>query len=44
MIVFPDFRREEAREAYRQALELATNRVEQDYLRRRLSVLEGVQV
>jgi RNA polymerase sigma-70 factor, ECF subfamily len=36
-------RRQEARDAYSQALELATNRVERDYLRRRLSVLEGSQ-
>ena len=35
--------RAEAREAYRQALELATNRVEQDYLRRRLSEVENGQ-
>ena len=31
----------EAREAYRKALELVTNRVERDYLRRRLSAMEG---
>jgi len=37
-------RRAEAREAYCKALELATNRVEQDYLRRRLSALDGGQV
>jgi len=37
-------RRQEAREAYRKALELATNRVEQDYLRRRLTALDGGQV
>jgi RNA polymerase sigma-70 factor, ECF subfamily len=37
-------RRREACEAYRRALELATNRVEQDYLRRRLSALEGGRV
>jgi RNA polymerase sigma-70 factor (ECF subfamily) len=36
-------RREEACEAYRRALDLATNRVEQEYLRRRLSVLDGGQ-
>jgi RNA polymerase sigma-70 factor (ECF subfamily) len=36
-------RREEALQAYRRALELASNRVEQDYLRRRISVLEGGQ-
>jgi len=34
-------RRQEARDAYRRALELATNRVEQDYLRRRLTALNG---
>jgi RNA polymerase sigma-70 factor, ECF subfamily len=34
-------RRAEAREAYRRALELAANRVEQDYLRRRLSEMES---
>ena len=33
-------RRAEAQEAYRRALELAMNRVEQDYLRRRLAALE----
>lgn len=37
-------RRGEARAAYRKALELATNRVEQDYLRRRLTALDGGQV
>ncbi len=36
-------RRAEAGKAYRRALELATNRVEQDYLRRRLSEVEGGQ-
>ena len=34
-------RRAEAREAYTRALQLATNRVEQDYLRRRLARLEA---
>jgi len=34
-------RRAEAREAYTSALELATNRVEQDYLRRRLASVEA---
>lgn len=34
-------RRSEAAEAYRRALALATNRVEQNYLRRRLAQVEG---
>jgi len=34
-------RRAEAQETYRRAVELATNRVEQDYLRRRLRALES---
>jgi len=37
-------RRAESERAYRRALELATNRVEQDYLRRRLAELDAAQV
>ncbi len=43
MFAAPGSRRGETREAYRKAFELATSRVEQDYVRRRLSVLEGGQ-